>query len=157
MNTTRKFTDKEKWCPKCEKWLPLDDFSKKPSNQPSGRSAYCKPCSSTYNTKIYSQNPNHKAHQRDYMRHYYYGVKAEQFQELWKRQDGRCAACGDPLEVPYIDHDHACCPQQKSCGKCIRGLLCRGCNFGLGAFHDSIVRLQGAIDYLSRIKAIPNL
>jgi hypothetical protein len=28
-----------------------------------------------------------------------------------------------------VDHDHACCQKKnRSCGKCIRGLLCHTCN-----------------------------
>lgn len=46
-----------------------------------------------------------------------------------------------------MDHDHACCADKnKSCGKCVRGLLCHNCNIALGHIER---RLQLARSYLN--------
>lgn len=65
-----------------------------------------------------------------------------------------CDLCGRPPREGkrrhHIDHDHSCCPENgKSCGKCIRGVLCHGCNAGLGLFQDDPDILRRAISYLS--------
>ncbi|MFJ6281387.1 endonuclease domain-containing protein [Arthrobacter subterraneus] len=63
-----------------------------------------------------------------------------------------CRICrlpfGDGVTRLSIDHDHACCPGDYSCGKCIRGLLCPNCNRGLGLFKDDAALLQSASSYL---------
>jgi len=65
-----------------------------------------------------------------------YGLTQEQFDQLLEEQDYACAMCLASFEdgqAVFIDHDHACCPDEKrSCGKCVRGLLCLRCNTGLG-------------------------
>ena len=65
-----------------------------------------------------------------------YGLTDEDFGRLLDAQGNACAMCFEPFEdghPVFVDHDHACCPDEKrSCGKCVRGLLCLRCNIGLG-------------------------
>lgn len=63
---------------------------------------------------------------------------------------GRCALCNQECSNLQIDHDHSCCPGERSCGNCIRGALCPPCNLGLGSFRDNPERLMLAVKYLSR-------
>lgn len=76
-----------------------------------------------------------------------YNLSIDQILDLWR--DPRCAICSSPNDL-NIDHDHACCPGFGSCGKCVRGLLCRDCNFALGSARDSIETLEGMISYLKK-------
>ena len=74
------------------------------------------------------------------------------------KQGGGCAICGQaPKETIReirlcVDHDHACCPPNRSCKKCQRGLLCSPCNKGLGSFRDKETSLSSAIEYLRRFR-----
>jgi hypothetical protein len=49
---------------------------------------------------------------------------------MYESQDRACAGCHTPMPdaALEIDHDHACCPGERSCGRCVRGLVCRSCN-----------------------------
>lgn len=70
-----------------------------------------------------------------------------------------CDSCGDEFgaeDIRNVDHDHRCCPPgTKNCGECIRGVLCTGCNIGLGAFQDNPERLLAAAEYLNRFGVKP--
>jgi hypothetical protein len=45
-----------------------------------------------------------------------------------------------------VDHDHSCCPGRQTCGKCVRGLICRQCNTAFGVLTEKgVVR---AVRYL---------
>lgn len=89
-----------------------------------------------------------------------YGISAEEFDSLLAKQGGGCAACGttEPRgKAWHVDHDHACCPTRaRSCGKCIRGILCHGCNTALGNVEDDVRRLQLLIDYLNNTAVMVN-
>jgi hypothetical protein len=65
-------------------------------------------------------------------------ITPEQWQAMYDAQEGKCGICrkvaGNGLgQRMAVDHDPACCPGwARSCGKCVRGLLCVNCNRNLG-------------------------
>lgn len=80
----------------------------------------------------------------------YFGLSVEQYESLFEGQNGECGICHKSGLRRYldVDHDHSCCPGKKSCGKCVRGLLCSSCNVALGGFQDNPILLEAAIRYL---------
>ena len=85
--------------------------------------------------------------QRKYWLKSEYGLTLEQYNDLLKEQNHKCAICKtDETDVfknlLYVDHCH-------SSGK-VRGLLCHHCNTALGKFQDSVEVLSSAIDYLRK-------
>jgi len=67
-----------------------------------------------------------------------YNLTQGRYDEMLSSQGGVCAICKSlrdnrPL---HIDHDHACCPGSRSCGQCVRGLLCVVCNTTLGYMEN---------------------
>ena len=82
-----------------------------------------------------------------------YGLAAGRVAQMALEQNGLCYLCGEPLnfDKPHgvnIDHDHACCRGKRSCGTCVRGLACHGCNSGIGAFGDDPERMRRVADNL---------
>lgn len=76
-------------------------------------------------------------------------------EQLWGKcvdQDWKCGVCRCNLPGDYqVDHDHSCCDTgSASCGDCVRGLLCRQCNAGLGSFRDDPQLLALAAEYLAK-------
>lgn len=73
-----------------------------------------------------------------------YGITEEQYLGMVDKQGGVCAICGKPCSIGRLSIDH-CHITEK-----VRGLLCRRCNAGLGAFGDNVNMLEKAIDYLRK-------
>lgn len=130
-----------KCCSDCRKLRPLEDF------HVSGRSlrANCKYCRAVLD-------------RRDKLRRFY-DIDVETYDSLLESQGGVCASCGQPetslsrtgeIKFLAVDHDHSCCPGQKTCGQCIRGLLCSRCNLVLGLVEDDKTLLIDAVLYLRR-------
>lgn len=93
-----------------------------------------------------------------YRRHWLmrtYGLEIERYEEILAAQGGVCAICHQyETRTQYgkrqnltVDHDHRCCPGAKSCGKCVRGLLCFRCNITLERVEKN---LDATKEYLER-------
>lgn len=80
------------------------------------------------------------------------GINIDEYNKLLSIQRGICAICGNPPinKRLAVDHDHKCCPGGKSCGECIRELLCQKCNVILGLGNDSILFFKKVINYLEK-------
>lgn len=83
-----------------------------------------------------------------------YGLTPHQYKAMSKNG---CNICGDMGSVwtLNVDHDHACCSGNKSCGNCVRGILCTRCNTTLSYYDRGKIRdnhpLIGKIEkYLKR-------
>jgi hypothetical protein len=79
-----------------------------------------------------------------------FGITVEQYESIHRDQGGKCLIC--TAELSYmghrlaVDHDH-------KTGK-IRGLLCKGCNTGIGNLKDDPALLRKAAEYLEKINGV---
>ena len=155
-----------KICPKCKLEKLLDQFYKRGKYYHS----YCKKCHKTNTRNWQNRNPervraNNRAwgkanrgktrannitwrkrnpeKNRENHRKYKYGITSDQYNEMVKNQNNKCAICGIETITPHIDHDHIT-------GR-VRGLLCFYCNAGIGYLKEDPIILTNAIKYLNLI------
>lgn len=95
------------------------------------------------------KNAHHNARQDHQARRF--GISKDEVARRVAEQGG-CAICGtsEPKDAVWaVDHDHSCCPDARvTCGRCVRGILCRNCNAALGLFGDNVEVLMSAAAYL---------
>lgn len=107
-----------------------------------------KPSPSKFTQYTHTRPESKNEHSRRYWR---YSLSVPEFNRIKAEQGNRCAMCGfsgDDVKL-HIDHDHKCCPQSgRSCGSCVRGLLCFPCNTRLGHYEDEVLK-SSAEKYLS--------
>ena len=75
----------------------------------------------------------------------WYGITIEQYKQMLSSQNNRCAICGNTFKIhrgTHVDHNH-------QTGK-VRGLLCNGCNIGIGSLKDSLIIVRAAVKYLEQ-------
>jgi recombination endonuclease VII len=140
-------TEVFKRCTRCETKKSINDFSSDKRTK-SGKKTWCKACMNAYTRRYVKENPlteEQKRQRRDWYLQRTYGVSVD-----WVDSQvcNICGSSGSGSRSLHVDHDHSCCPGVKSCGKCIRGVLCYTCNAAIGYFYDNPAILQKAIDYL---------
>ena len=113
-----------KRCPACERVLPHSEWHRNRATR-SGFADRCKDCRAARSREQHLQK--------------HFGISVVQRQAMLDEQGGVCAIC--KVDPPtHTDHNHA--TQE------LRGLLCTGCNLGLGQFRDDPQRLVAAARYL---------
>lgn len=103
------------------------------------------------NKQWYNANKEkHKTRLVSKRREKLYGLSEIELRWRLLLQDQSCAICKKPLVTDASriqDKNKACVDHCHRTGR-VRGLLCTGCNKGLGIFGDNPVLLGRAIDYL---------
>ena len=125
-----------KVCPSCEKELPLTKFPINKKNLSSGRASHCKECRKTRYPKTFVATRASHLRSR-------YGLEPEEYLVLFQNQNGKCAICKTSISMAGTGHVDHCHKTNK-----VRGLLCHGCNTGIGKLKDNVDILQSALEYL---------
>ena len=140
-----------KKCIKCGEEKDLELFAKGKGYK-DGRRGTCKKCHTAYVTKYYNDRPDKKAEKNrmntfykpNYIAHH---LTEEQYNKMLNLYNGKCHSCKDRAAT-NIDHDHSCCSGQRSCGKCVRGILCSQCNTALGLLQDNRQKIKNLLQYI---------
>ena len=143
-----------KVCNKCHQEKDLQDFCKGKEYK-DGRRNVCKRCHTNYMINYYKNNPEKTAEKNrmntkfvpSWKRHH---ITEDVFNSMMKKYGGMCHSC-KRQKATVIDHDHSCCKTNRSCGKCVRGVLCQKCNIALGLLFDDRKNIVSLLQYIDRL------
>jgi hypothetical protein len=135
-----------KTCTKCKEIKPINCFGKNKQGK-NGINSRCKSCHLDQ-WRHYQQNNSQKVkvqlRKSELKREY--NITLEDYNLMFKQQNGCCAICNkhqsELSKTLSVDHCHIT-------GE-VRGLLCNGCNRGMGMLGDNIQILKNAVKYLSK-------
>jgi hypothetical protein len=143
-----------KICNTCGNEKELELFAKGKAYKDGYRNI-CKRCHTDKMIKYYKDNPQKNREKirmnsgpgraPNWLRH---KLNKEKFDQLMSLYDGKCHSCKD-RDAEVIDHDHSCCDKNRSCGKCVRGILCNKCNMALGLLNDDQSAILNLAKYIN--------
>lgn len=111
------------WCVGCKAWDPLEWFEISSRRNPMSWCALCWALRT-------------------------HGTTLQNVLDTQKISTPQCAVCDNPDRRKLcVDHDHRCCPGERSCGKCVRGLLCGRCN-RIEALLETTVKADRMASYM---------
>jgi len=79
-----------------------------------------------------------------------FGISVDRYDELLGIQNGVCAICGNAESIITKSGKERMLAVDHGKDDTVRGLLCTGCNTGIGCFDHDVKRLKKAIVYLER-------
>jgi hypothetical protein len=144
--TTLRIDEEGRECTQCGHYKPWSQYWKSSKTWGRGKThtSKCVECMDPVAAKR-----NSRAHKL--RRHH---ITEEQISYLIELDGDACALCGGSQQIEGadldFDHDHECCPGPWSCGKCIRGRLCRSCNRLVGRVEAAGFTLEQLVAYLVR-------
>lgn len=71
-----------------------------------------------------------------------YNLEPDDYKKLVDSCDNKCMICGDSPKIKSLNVDH-----NHETGE-IRGLLCHGCNIGIGLLKEDLNIMKSAMKYL---------
>lgn len=129
-----------KVCTVCKEWKPLSAFHKHKICL-YGVESLCKQCKFRKRKERDAQDPD-RMWRMDLKAKY--AMTIADYNDMYERQDGKCAICGEPKPKRklLVDHNHTT--------GAVRELLCLHCNTLIGYAREDTAILLSAITYLQR-------
>lgn len=139
-------------CTKCQVIKSTSEFTRD-HRRPCGTVSHCKACVRVRVRKNkqkypYPSDRNRKSAYRCKLRTKF-NLSLDEYQEMSKRQNGKCAICNNPESKKRKDGT-PCALSVDHCHKSgrVRKLLCDACNRGIGLLNDNPELLLKAASYL---------
>lgn len=141
-----------KTCARCKICKPLDQFYPLRRRGAIEFQPRCKDCNKEQSRQWYLQHKEITPDRRRYYTLKKYGLSFEDYNRMLSEQNRVCAICGKSEKQKSSSKNqsfHLSIDHDKHTGK-VRGLLCAGCNQGIGKMDHNVAILKSAIKYLEK-------